>query len=214
MNKLKNKNKSISKIEEINIENEKNSEKTFKQIKSVKGYDCIGPCYPANVVFYNPLNLVAIKSKLPSCPIKKKEILNNNKKEIIYADICYPNDINYEHKYFDIFTDSINLAANDDIFLNQLYDIKNITDIVYFLSNSIDTLPIYTQRRILNSIFITYYKYIEFPKKLFTTKLIFILENIYKINNLNEKNIIPILDLINKNSFNLYEYFLNEKNYK
>lgn len=211
MNKLKNKNKSISKIDDNNDEQKKISEKSLKQIKSIKGYDCIGPCYPANTVFYNPLTLIGIKSKLPSCPIKKREInFDNNKKKIIYADICNPNDVNNEYLTFDIFIDSIKLASNDDIFLNQIYDIKNISDVVYFLSNSIDTFPIYSQRRILNAIFNIYYKYVEFPKKLFSTKLLFILENIYKINNLNDKNMISIIDLIDNNSLNLYKYFLEQ----
>ena len=96
MNKLKNKNKSISK-KELNQENKKISETSFKQIKSVNGYNCIGPCYPANVVFYNPLNLIAIKSKLQSCPIKKREIINDKKKKIIYNDRCQENDINYNY---------------------------------------------------------------------------------------------------------------------
>lgn len=185
------------------IEN-KNSYKKSKQLKSVNGINCIGPCYPANTVIYHPTELNGTISDKSTCPIK----IDNKNTNKQYVDMCDVKDINNDYLTFDIFDNSINIASTDDIFLYQIYDIKNISDVVYFFSYSIDTLPIYTQRRLLKSIFNIYYKYIEFPKKIFIQKLIYILKNIYKID-INEKNAINNLDTIYKNSSDLYKYNWN-----
>ena len=206
MNNFKKKNKFISNKYNDEINNN-------IQIKSINGFECIGPCYPPNVVFYNPITLIGIKSSQPTCPIKSQTIINkNNKKEKILADKCNIENIDKNYMSFDIFNDTVRIATTDYMFLNQIYNITNINDVVNFISNSFDVLPIYTQRRLLNSIFITYYKYIEFPKKIFIQKLSFILENIYKIKNLNNNKIFEDLDNINNNSIDLYIYFYDKYN--
>jgi hypothetical protein len=139
-------------------------------------------------------------------------ITNNNKEKLKTADKCSNEDINNNYASFDIFSDTVLIASNDDMFLSQIYELDNINDVVNYLSNEFDELPIYTQRRLLKSIFNVYYKYTEFPKKIFIKKLIFILENIYKIKKINVDNISEELDKIIANSLDLYLYFYNKYN--
>lgn len=191
--------------------NEKKSEIDKSQIKSINGFNCIGPCYPPNTIYYNPYTLTPIKSEFPSCPIKKRHIdLENGKKNFIYADKCNDNDVNKGYITFDVFSDVVQICTTSIDFLKQIYGINNIVDVVHLLSNTIDTLPIYTQRRLLKAIFEVYYKYIEFPKILFSKKILNVLNNIYKLDKLNEKKIIDDLEKIYNNSFDLFKYFLNK----
>lgn len=188
-----------------------NNEKTNKKnkIKSTDGYECIGPCYPPDTFFYNPLNLGLFKNPYPSCPIREQKISNSDgstyKK---YSAECYKDDINSGYLYFDIFSDNIQIATNSDNFLSEIYYLNNISDIVRFISNEFDILPIYTQRRLLEAIYSTYYNYVEFPKLLFAKKLLFVLKNIYKIDYLNENKIMSKLNnLESTNKQNLYSFF-------
>lgn len=189
--------------------NDKNKDKIKDKIKSTEGYDCIGPCYPSNTIFYNPSNLGLVINPYPSCPIKEQKIINPD--NTTYTKIsakCDENDINKGHLYFDIFSDTIQIATSSDNFLSEIYNLNNITDNVRFLSNEFDTLPIYSQRRLLNAIYYTYYKYVEFPKLLFAKKFLFILKNIYKITNLNtDKIIFKLNNLEHTNSKDLYSFF-------
>ena len=189
-----------------------NKKKTYKiynnfknhndeKIKSVQGYDCIGPCYSPNTYYYNPLDLSIISNSYPSCPIKPINLIDS-KGQIIKkkSDKCFEEDINKGKLYFDIFSDHIQIATSSFNFLSQLYNLNNISDIVHFLSYTIDTLPIYSQRRLLRAIYDVYYKYIEFPKLLFCKKLLFILTDIYKITGLDENKIKSKLDRINNSN--------------
>jgi len=201
----------------MNNDNIDNKNKTYivnnnfkkNKIKTVEGYDCIGPCYPSNTYYYNPLDLSLISTPFPSCPIKPVNIVgddgNIHKKKF---DKCFDEDINKGKLYFDIFSDYIQISSSSDDFLSEIYNLNNIADIVYFLSNSIDILPIYSQRRLLGAIFNVYYKFIEFPKLLFCKKLLFILKNIYKLFNLNEDKIqIKLNNLKSNNYEDLYSLF-------
>lgn len=183
-----------------------------EKIKSVEGYDCIGPCYSSNTFYYNPLDLSIISNSYPSCPIKPVNSISSNgqitKKK---SDKCFEEDINKGKLYFDIFSDHIQIATSSFNFLSQIYYLNNISAVVHFLSNTIDTLPIYSQRRLLGAIYNVYYKYIEFPKLLFCKKLLFILTDIYKITGLDENKIKSKLDnTINNHNTNygdLYNIF-------
>lgn len=187
-----------------------------EKIKSVEGYDCIGPCYSSNTYYYNPLDLSIIFNSYPSCPIKPINSINSNgvitKKK---SDKCFEEDINKGQLYFDIFSDYIQIATSSFNFLSQIYNLNNISDVVHFLSNTIDTLPIYSQRRLLGAIYDVYYKFVEFPKLLFCKKLLFVLTNIYKITGLDENKIKSKLDNVNNstnstnstNANNLYNIF-------
>lgn len=173
-----------------NITNTKN-----KNAKSIDGYECIGPCHPPNTFYYNPSNLGLIINPYPSCPIKEQKITNSDGS--VYKKIsaqCGEEDINKGNLYFDIFSDNVQIATNSDNFLAEIYNLNNISDVVRFLSNDFDILPIYTQRRLLEAIYFTYYKFVEFPKLLFAKKLLFVLENIYEITNLNPDKIVFVLN--------------------
>lgn len=187
-------------------DNNDNINKTDK-IFSKEGFECIGPCYPPNTFYYNPINLSLIKNPYPSCPIKERTIKNNDgttyKK---YSGECNEDDINKQNKYFDIFSDYIQIATNSKNFLSDIYNLNNISDIIHFISNEYDNIPIYSQRRLLNAIFYTYYNYIEFPKLLFVKKLLIVLKNIYKITNLNEDKIFEKLNN-STNTEDLYSLF-------
>jgi len=190
----------------------KTDNNNFTLVKSNDGYNCIGPCYPPNTIYYNPSTLTFIKSSFPSCPIKKREIiLDNGNKTTIYADKCNEKDINKGHNYFDIFNDSVQIAETPNMFLKQIYNINNISDVIIFLNYSTDILPLYSQRRLLKAIYEVYYKYIEFPKLFFSKKIIQILKQIYKITyDFGEKKIISDLDEINFKSLDFYNYFLEK----
>ena len=179
------------------------------KIKSIEGYECIGPCYPANTYYYNPSNLALISNSYPSCPIKEQQIVNPDGS--MYKKLsaeCDEKDIGKGKLYFDIFDDNIQIATSSSNFLSEIYSLSTITDIVRFLTNDFDNLPIYSQRRLLEAIYSAYYKYIEFPKLLFVKKLLYILKNIYEITNLNEDKIIHKLNNIEQtDTGNLYTYF-------
>ena len=191
-----------------NNSNNSNNSNTNK-IKSIEGYECIGPCYPPNTYFYNPSNLALISNPYPSCPIKEQLITNPDGS--VYQKLsakCNEEDINKGETYFDIFSDNVQIATSSSNFLSDIYNLSNIADTVRFLTNEFDNLPIYSQRRLLNAVYLTYYKYIEFPKSLFAKKLLFILKNIYKITNLNEDKIIHKLNNVKSlNTDDLYTHF-------
>ena len=180
-----------------------------RKIISVEGYECIGPCYPPNTYYYNPLDLSLISTPFASCPIKPVDVIGlDSKIHKKKFDRCNDEDINKGKLYFDIFSDYIQIATTSDNFLSEIYNLNNISDIVHFLSNSIDTLPIYSQRRILGAIYDVYYKYIEFPKLLFCKKLLIVLKNIYKLIDLDENSIQTKLSNSElSNSKDLYKLF-------
>lgn len=131
------------------------------------------------------------------------------------SDKCFKEDINKGELYFDVFSDYIQIATSSFDFLSQIYNLNNISDIVHFLSYTIDTLPIYSQRRLLGAIYDVYYKYIEFPKLLFCKKLLFVLTDVYKISGLDENKIKTKLDNINNtNNTNTNNTNTNNINFK
>lgn len=186
-----------------------NSNSGSNKIKSIEGNECVGPCYPSNTYFYNPYNLAIIKNPYPSCPIKEQKIIN--KDGSIYkkmSDRCHESDINKGQLYFDIFSDNIQISTSPNNFLSEIYNLNTITDVVRFLSNDFNNLPIYSQRRLLEAIYLTYYKYIEFPKLQFAKKLAHILKKIYKIYNIDEKKILFKLNNLEPTDYgDLYSFF-------
>lgn len=182
--------------------------------KSLNGYNCIGPCYPPNTIYYNPSSLIAIKSKYPTCPVNEKIKNSDGEYEVIYADKCDPQNISEDYTDYDIFDYYFQIVLTSDDFLKQIYKLNNIIDVIYFISDSIDVLAVYSQKRIIKAIYEVYYKYIEFPKKLFSDKIYKILITIYKINKkitsndiLNELN---NLKLIENNDQDIFIYLSNK----
>ena len=134
---------------------------------SKNGYNCIGPCYPSNTLFYNPMNLNGYYSKNDSyCPINKvyDETLQKN----IFVDKCNKNDISIDYKKFNIFDNTFKIATTKNLFLIQIYNINDINDVINFINDSINLLPIYSQKRIISCIFNVYSKNNNFPINLLT----------------------------------------------
>lgn len=194
-NNLNIKNKSISKKSK-KISKSINSSKTklershnIKQIEFPQGqkFKCIGPCYPANMLYYHPLTLQAIKSKSNSCPIEQQKIGS----KIKIKDKCEPiKDYNFDS--YDLFADPIQIAINDEVFLSQIYNINNIYDLGLFLDNNIKQLPILSQKRILNSIYKTFRDDDLFPNNNFVKQVKKITKNIYDID-VKSKKIIKLI---------------------
>ena len=127
-------------------------------------YKCIGPCFPANTLYYNPITLQAIKSKKDSCPIYPN--LNEATGKVKIKDKCILNK-NYNYENYDIFDDVVQVATSDNTFLEQIYNIKNIYDVELFLENDIKQLPNLSQKRIMNSIYKVYRDNDSFPSNNF-----------------------------------------------
>jgi len=163
-------------------------------------YKCIGPCYPANIVYYHPLTLQAIKSKSNSCPIRQtKEGVRFKIK-----DKCVLNE-NYDYEQYDMFADVIQVATSDNTFLEQIYNIKNIYDAELFLENNITQLPTLSQKRILNSIYKVYRDNDSFPSNNFVSLVKNLLKKNYDAQIKSKKIISKIMD--NKHGIKWHNLF-------
>lgn len=177
---------------------------------SKKGYNCIGPCYPSNTLFYNPMNLNGYYSKNDSyCPITK--VYDETLKKNIFVDKCHKKDISIDYKKYNIFDDTFKIATTKNKFLNQIYNINDINDVINFINDSINLLPIYSQKRIISCIFNVYSKNINLPVNKLTEIILNILEKIYDINIkftiLNKK----IINFTNKNkSIDIFDYLISK----
>lgn len=191
--------------EKNNINHNKNGD-----IISKKGYKCIGPCYPSKTLFYNPLNLVGYYAlNDPLCPIKK--VFNEEIKEHIFVDRCNIEDITPDYKNYDIFDDSVQIASTDKLFLFQIYNITNINEVQTFISDTLDSLPSYSQKRLLNSLFQSYKNYEEFPNMIFSKKISHILKEIYHLDIDVKKINKKIIELKKKYEYiNIFIYFVNK----
>jgi hypothetical protein len=186
----------------------KNSTNTTNNIITNNGYKCIAPCFDKNTLYYHPITFQGILEKnFPSCPVYD---FNNQKDEVILYDKCNIKDnTNINTKKYNIFDDNIEFAITSNNFLIEVYNIKNIIDVINFLNNSIEELPIYTQKRLLVYIYNIYSNYDDFPLESFSNITINIFNKIYKI----KLDIIKITNKIkkikNKNN-NIFDYLLNK----
>jgi hypothetical protein len=167
------KNKPIGKLKRSNNFNKENID--FPQGNK---YKCIGPCYPANTLYYNPISLQAIKSKNDSCPIYPR--LNEHTGKVKIKDKCVINE-NYDYENYDIFDDVVQVATSDNTFLEQIYNIKNIYDVELFLENDIKQLPILSQKRLLNSIYKVYRDNDSFPNDTFVSLIKNLIKKKYNV---------------------------------
>jgi len=190
--KSKSKNNIKKNIKQNRINNIDNIDNEFPQGNKFK---CIGPCYPANTLYYNPLTLQAIKSKSISCPIFPIKI--NNKIKI--KDKCHINE-NYDLDNYDMFVDVVQLAQTYNSFLQDIYNIKNIYDVELFLDNNIMQLPSLSQKRLINSIYKVYRDNDNFPNKKFLSITKNLIKKKYDITIKSKK----ILSKIMENKFNEY----------
>ncbi len=177
MDNIKNKNKSIS-----NQSNNKSNNK-YTLSKTIDNKQCIGPCYPPHTLFYNPIYLVPYRGEEDKdylCPTFK--FYNKFTESYQGFDYCNPEDVNENYKNFDIFDDVLRIASTDELFLHQIYDINNIFSATQFINDSIEIMPVYTQKRILNCIFNVWCNDINFPYAIFSEKVSYVLKSIYNIN--------------------------------
>jgi hypothetical protein len=199
---LTKKNKSKTKSKTTSKTKSKTKSKNNKQKRTINtnfkdniefpqgnNYKCIGPCYPANVVYYHPLTLQAIRSKSNSCPIR--QIAKNNGIKI--KDKCTLNE-DYDYENYDMFADIVQMATSDNVFLEQIYNIKSIYDVELFLENNIIQLPILSQKRILNSIYKVYRDNDSFPSNNFVSLVKKILVKNYDYKIKSKKIITKIMD--------------------
>jgi hypothetical protein len=201
----------INNIIEYNNNNERNKNNINENSNSIitkNGYKCIAPCIDKNTLYYHPITFQAIQKSYPSCPIYD---MHAHKDQVLYYDKCNIKDNNnIKNKKYNIFDNDndIEFAITPNNFLIEVYDIKNIIDVINFLNNNIHDLPIYTQKRLLNYIYDIYNTYDDFPFDLFIQITIDIFDKIYKI----KLNIIKINKKIKtiKNKNNIFEYLLNK----
>ena len=135
--------------------------------------DNIGPCFPRNKLYYNPFSL----------KLDKYDYIAQFSNIIGEIDKCDDDMVlvNNMHDRYDLFSEPFEIASDDEMFLKQIYKIYNIQNVNEFLLSSIDTLPVNTQKRILNAIFNVYFGYVEFPKKIYIDKMLIVLKEIYNI---------------------------------
>lgn len=197
----KNKNKFIS-------NNQDNFNNVFNLPKSIYGHQCIGPCYPPNTLFYHPIYLKAhIDDKEPFCPIFKS--YNEKDKQYENVNQCRIEDITPNYEKFELFEDIFQFATNDQNFLSQIYDINNLDGATEYLEESIELLPVYSQKRILNCIYNIWAGNKNFPVELFATKFKYVLKSISNIDITIDKIKNKIID--SKKYNNIFDYF--EKKY-
>jgi hypothetical protein len=217
-NNLYKKNKSISSSSNNNLHIQKDN----KQAKKNKKYydfsqgdhvKCIGPCYPKNTLFYNPLTLQSIKSKdqnlCPIDPTTLKEINGNN--NMLEADTCNLNNDNFDYENYDMFEDILQIAINFDVFLKQIYDISNFQQVNHFIENNINELPILSQKRLINSIYQVYKDDDSFPTENYILVIKHILKDLYNIDAKSKKIINYIMSNKYKTNWNdLFEYLFKK----
>jgi hypothetical protein len=149
------------------INNEGNDKKQNK---------CIAPCYPKKTLYYNPLILQPTIRDHSSCPV---EPYMDDDKMVAFKKCDKPSE-NYMN--YDMFNEFVNIANTPKTFLEQIYNIDNYQNTISFLKNEQDFLPLYTQQRILNAIFLSYKLNSDFPNKIYILKFIEIFKKIYDIN--------------------------------
>ena len=205
MEKINKKNNSIPIIEPIQNDNSLNT-------YSKNNHKCIGPCFPLDTYFYNPINFDAYYSKEHSyCPINKT--YDKNKNKFIYTDKCDISNISPDYKNYDILGEVFKFAITDNIFLAEIYGIQNVLDANNFITNDLETLPLITQERIINCIFNVYSKYLNFSINEFIIRLNYILENLYNIKISDEKLYKKIIEIKNNSkSINIFEYIKKKYN--
>lgn len=155
----------------------KNIDTDIVNLMSVNNNKCLGPCYPSKYIYKHSLYLnEIIDLDKNTCSIK------GNQKTNVIKDECAVVTKDYE-KYNIYETDYINysIAFNDDVYLKQIYNINNIVDARKYLELNIETLPLLSQKRILNSIYNAYLSDDSFPNKIYINLVKNILKKIFEI---------------------------------
>lgn len=180
-------------------------------LMSVNNHKCLAPCYPAGYMYRHPVDFIDIvDEERNTCPTNAFSTSNK------IIDEC--KDITKDYDKYDIFDNDYStylIAYNDDLFLKQVYDIKNISDVFNFLEINIETLQLLTQKRIIVSIYKVYINHDMFPNKLFITIIKNILKKIYEIDIHTTKIYKQIMKNKNKPIINdLFLFLFNKYNKK
>ncbi len=161
-----------------------------------KNNDCIGPCYPPNTLYYHPTHLVAVyDDEDNTCPIMRdveSGLIDYTKK----CNIDEVQDINDKILF-------ISFSKNSFSFLKDIYDIKNFDDVINYLNINIRNLPIFSQKRILNSIYNAYINNDNFPNKKFIYRVKNVLEIVYNLKLSSKKIYDEIINIRNKKKYNI-----------
>ena len=203
-NNLKDNNSKDKKIKDSNLKDKKIKDSNLKNsnlkdknnvifYKSKKNIQCIGPCYPPNYLYIDPFTFKDIYENDYTCPFgycKDDEECD--------IDICDEKQCTDNYLNFNINDTYFYIASTNELFL-EIFNITKYTDIILFIENEYDSLPLYTQKRIINTIFNVY----KNNNKLLSTFYIKSVLNIY--NNLYKTE-------VNYNIINKYLSKLSKKN--
>jgi hypothetical protein len=135
-------------------------------------------------MFYHPVTYEAIQKPYPVCSTYNFDRNDINKKNIILFDKCNVNDNSNNNDYinYNIFDDDLHIGNTTNDFLIKIYNINNIIELIDFINNNFNDLPIYTQQRLLNYFLDVYIIHDDFPIKLIAEKILEVFFKIYKIN--------------------------------
>ena len=158
-----------------------------------KNDNCYGPCYSPNTLYYHPTQLIPyLDEDNYTCPIIKIDNSNNFMK-------CEANNITN----LDDTDLLITFSNNSYSFLKDIYNIKNYDDVINYLEINIKDSPIFSQKRILNSIYCAYINNENFPNKNYIYRVKNVLELIFNLK-LNSKKIYEnIIKIRNKKKYNV-----------
>ncbi len=155
--------------------------------------ECISKCYPKNTLFYDTMDGKPYLFNKDKCTI-----LINTKEGETTKDCKtnnFVNNINDEDNLLNI------LIYNSYSYLNNIYNLKTYDDVLYFLEINIKELPIFSQKRILNCIYLAYINYSEFPNKKYVFKVKKILNLVYDLKIHSNKIYNKIIKLKNNNKY-------------
>lgn len=121
--------------------------------KSIKGYDCLGPCYDKGVSFIHPVTFTRHSNKKNYiCPVKEYVVKENNKTTIYHTDLC-----NFTGNKQNNYTDSLlpTIDVNEKNFLELYYNIFELNDGIQYLTDK-NYINILTKKRLIKCLFIVH----------------------------------------------------------
>jgi len=125
---------------------------------SVNGYQCIGPCYPANTTARHPITLDEINDEFNFCPTDGhvKQDPKTGKTNVIFSDKCYvptitkgDNGLYLDEKTIEM-TVTPKIKFSSDFFIKIYYNINSLEELLSWL-DSHDKDPYRTKERVFNT---------------------------------------------------------------
>ena len=130
-----------------------------KYSKSINGKQCLGPCVAKNQKIIHPVTLETVTDKHNSfCPVAGFETINEktNKKETVYTDKCYGNqvdNINNNEQIMNLLIPYLDFDIKH--FLIIFYNIHSYEEGIEWINNNLG-IPITTRERIFECILSVY----------------------------------------------------------